>query len=139
DRLADALVVERLHRCIEMQETKLCWPQYVDDDVLLFFLTLDPFLILPTIDHVELARAEGEVASGVRRDQAIDNAVDLRRPAEIVLIGDEGDALIRLVGFELEWSRSNRIQSKVLTEFLDSLATDDHATVIVGYDAEECR
>ena len=122
-----------------MQKPKLCWPQYVDDDGLVFLLTLDPFLILPTIDHIEFAGAESEVAGGVGRDQAVDNAIDLWRSAEIVLVRDEGHALIRLVGFELERSRSDRIQPKILTELLGALAADDHATVIVGYQSEECR
>src|SRR5436190_1640284 len=122
-----------------MQKTKLCRPQDIDDDVLLLFLSLDPFLILAAVDHIELARAEGEIAGRVRWNQAINNAVNLRGPAEILLVSNEDHALIRLVGFELERPGSDWIEPEIISKFLYRLAADDHATVIVGDKAKECR
>ena len=139
DRLAHALVVERLHLGVEVQEAELGRPQHRDLDALLLLHALDPFLVLAPVDDVELARGEGEVARRIGREQPVDDAVDLRRAAEIPLVGREGHALVRLVGLELERTRADRIEAEVLAELLHRLAAEDEAAVVVGDEPEEGR
>jgi hypothetical protein len=79
------------------------------------------------------ARSRAESAG----DQAVDDAIDLRRAAEVVLVGDEGHALVRLVRLELERAGADRVQAEVVAELLDRLPADDHAAVVVGDEAEE--
>ncbi len=139
DRLADPLVVERLHRHVEMQLAELGRPQHVDDHAGLLLESLDPLLVLPAVDDVELARGEREVARRVGRDQVVDDAVDLRRAAEVVLVGDEDHAFVRLVRLEPERTGADRVEAEVVAELLDRLPADDVAAVVVGDEAEEER
>ena len=55
DRLAHALVVERFHGGVEVDDRQLGRAQHVDDDAWLLLEALGPFLVLAAIDHVELA------------------------------------------------------------------------------------
>ena len=139
DRLADALVVERLDGHVEVQLAELGRPQHVDDDAGLLLEALGPLLVLAAVDDVELARGEGEVARRVGRDQVVDDAIDLGRAAEVVLVGDEDDALVRLVRLEPERARADRVEAEVVAELLDRLLADDVAAVVVGDEAEEER
>jgi hypothetical protein len=139
DRLAHALVVEGLHRHVQVQHAELGRAQHVDDHARLLLEALGPLLVLAAVDDVELARGEREIARRVGRNQAIDDAIDLRRAAEVVLVGDEGHALVRLVGLELERAGADRVQAEVVAELLNRLPADDHAAVVVGDEAEEER
>ena len=98
---------------------------------------INPGLVLLAIDHVELARLEGEIAARIRRDVAVHDLVEHRRAAEILFVGDEAHVLLRLIFGEHERAGADRLFGEAVAHLLRGFLADHIAAVDIGDVAEE--
>lgn len=87
-----------------------------------------------------LAGLEGEVARGIRRDEAVEDLGQLRLGPEVVRVGDELGVLLRHIFGEHERTGADRLLGEaVLAQFFGRLLTDHVAAMVVHDDAEQAR
>ena len=137
DGLAHANVVERLFGDVEEQRRQFARLHGEHLDARHLLGAIDPGLILLAVDHVELARLEGEIAARIRRDVAVHDLVEHRRAAEILLVGDEAHELLRLIFGEHERAGADRLLGEAVAHLLGGLLANHIAAVDIGDIAEE--
>ena len=139
DRLPHADVVERLRLHVEIDAVELRRLHGDDDGAGHVLGALDPLVGLAAEHHVDLAGAEREIARRVGGNVAVGDRFDLRRAAEVTLVGGKLHELLRLILDERERSGADRLFAETVAELGRGLAAHHQAAVIVRHQPEQAR
>ena len=97
---------------------------------------LDPALVVAAVLHVDLAGHVGEVAAGFGQDEAHHDGAQLRLAAEVGIVCEEADELLRFILGDHEGSGADRLVGDVVAGGFDRLAAH-HVAAVVGHEEAE--